>query len=124
MDISLIVAKVLGIYLILSGIFLGFKGKMVPYLLRDFFKHPAIIYLTGVILVFISSIYLLTNSIWDSTWRTVITIFVWAVFCKGVMYLLLPEWLHKIVITKDVGTLRVYGFVSVMVGGLLMSLGN
>jgi hypothetical protein len=124
MDIALIVAKVLGVYLIISGMFLCFKGKMVPYLLRDFFNHPAIVYLTGVILIFISTIFLLTNNVWDGTWKTAVTIFVWMVFGKGLLYIFIPEKLHGMVITKDLGTLRVYGFVNAVVGVLLMSLGN
>lgn len=45
MEISLIVAKVLGLYLIISGFFLIFRGKTVTHLLEDFFGHPAVVYL-------------------------------------------------------------------------------
>ena len=58
MDTTLLVAKILGIYLVISGLFLLIRGKSIPHLLKDFFNHPAIVYLTGVILVFLSSLYL------------------------------------------------------------------
>src|SRR3989338_10465915 len=97
MEITLIVAKVLGIYLVISGLFLLFRGKTVPKLLQDFFGHPAFVYLTGVILVLFSSVFLLDNNLWDGTWRTVITIFAWAVFIKGVAYIFVPDALHRTV---------------------------
>lgn len=121
MDISLIVAKILGIYLIISGLFLIFKGGTVPYLLKDFFGHPAIVYLTGIILVFLSSLFLLQNNVWDGTWHTIVTVFVWVVLFKGIAYIFVPEVLHKAVNKKVLGQLSVYGFISVLAGLLLFS---
>ncbi len=123
MDISLIVAKVLGIYLVVSGLVLIFKGKTIAYLLKDFFDHPAIVYLTGVILLFLSSLFLLQNNIWDFTWRTVITIFAWATLLKGLAYIFIPETLHKMVNKKMLGNLGVHGFFSIVIGIILWTLG-
>jgi len=52
METTLLVAKVMGVYLIISGLFLLIRGKSLPMMMKDFFDHPAIVYLTGVILVF------------------------------------------------------------------------
>lgn len=116
MDISLIVAKVLGIYLVISGCFLIFKGKTVPHLLQDFFGHPAIVYLTGVILIFLSSLLLLQHNIWDGSWRTVVTIFAWAVFLKGVAYIFFPNTLHKLVNKKLLESVSLYGIIAIAAG--------
>ena len=59
MEISLIAAKLLGTYLIISGLFLITRGKTVPHLLKDFFEHPAIVYLTGAFLIVLSSLFLM-----------------------------------------------------------------
>ena len=123
MEISLIVAKVLGIYMVISGLVLIFRQKTVAYLLRDFFNHPAVVYLTGVILVFLSSLFLLQNNIWDFTWRTVVTIFVWSIFVKGLAYIFVPEMLHKMVNKKMFGNLGVHGFFSIVIGMILWTLG-
>lgn len=116
MDISLVAAKILGTYLIISGLFLIFRGKTVPHLLQDFFNHPAIVYLTGAILIFLSSLLLIQNSVWDGTWRTLITLFAWVVLIKGVAYIFVPEMLHKMVNTKVLKTLNFYGIVAIVVG--------
>lgn len=119
MEFTLIVAKALGIYLVISGLFLLFRGKTVPKLLADFFEHPAFVYLTGVILVIFSSVFLLDHNLWDGTWRTVVTIFAWAVFIKGVAYIFVPETLHNMVSKKLLGMLNVYGVIAIIAGAML-----
>lgn len=118
MEISLIVAKILGIYLVISGCFLIFRGKTVPHLLQDFFGHPAIVYLTGVILIFLSSLFLIEHNVWDGTWRTVVTVFMWMVLLKGVAYIFIPETLHKFSGKKVLETFKFnfYGIIAVVVG--------
>ncbi|MCX6787852.1 MAG: hypothetical protein NT108_01655 [Candidatus Kaiserbacteria bacterium] len=116
MEISLVAAKVLGIYLVISGLFLIFRGKTVPHLLKDFFGHPAIVYLTGVVLIFLSTLFLVLHNVWDGSWRTIVTIFMWIVLLKGVAYIFVPETLHKFVGKKVLETLNYYGLVAVSVG--------
>ena len=116
MDITLIAAKVLGTYLVVSGLFLIFRGKTVPHLLKDFFEHPAIVYLAGVILIFLSSLYLIQSNIWDGTWRTIITIIAWATLVKGVAYILFPDALHRMVTKKLLDSVNVYGLIAIVAG--------
>ncbi len=123
MDISLVVAKLLGTYLIVSGLFLFFHGKSVPRLLRDFFDHPAIVYLTGVILIFLSTFYLVENNIWDGTWRTVITAFVWLVLLKGLAYIFAPEMVERLVTKKLLARVSTYGVVAIIAGISLSYIG-
>jgi len=119
MDIALLVAKILGVYLVVSGLFLIFRGKTVPHLLRDFFDHPALLYLSGVILLFLSTLYLLQNNVWDGTWRTVITVIAWAVLVKGVSYILFPGILYKIANKKIFGFVSILGVIAVVAGVVL-----
>ena len=116
MDISLVAAKILGIYLVLSGLFLIFRGKTVANLLKDFFGHPAIVYLTGVILIFLSSLFIIQHNVWDGTWRTVVTFFAWVVLLKGLAYIFVPEALHKMVTKKTLDMLNLYGLAAVVAG--------
>jgi len=116
MDISLVAAKILGTYLVISGLFLVFRGKTIPHLLEDFFGHPAVVYLTGIILIFLSSLLLIQNNIWDGTWRTVITVFAWLVLLKGVAYIFIPRALYRMVSKKILGELNIYGLIAVVIG--------
>ncbi|KKS03922.1 MAG: hypothetical protein UU58_C0013G0009 [Candidatus Nomurabacteria bacterium GW2011_GWA2_41_25] len=116
MDITILVAKILGIYLVVSGLFLILKGKTVPHLLKDFFDHPAIVYLTGVILIFLSSTYLIQYNVWDGTWKTVVTFFVWLVMLKGLAYIFAPQMLNEIAVKKFRNTFGIYGLAAVIIG--------
>jgi hypothetical protein len=116
MEISLLVAKILGIYLVVSGLFLLFRGKTVPHMLKDFFGHPAIVYLTGVILVFLSTLLLLQGNVWDGTWRSVITVFAWLVMLKGLAYIFVPDMLHKMVNKKLMESVSIYGLIAIVAG--------
>ena len=119
MDISIVAAKIVGLYLVISGLFLMFRGKTIPNLLKDFFGHPAVVYLTGVILIFLSGVFLIQNNIWDGTWRTLITILSWLVLIKGIAYIFAPEALHKMITKKALSSLNVYGLVAIVAGVLL-----
>jgi len=123
MDIALVAAKILGVYMIVSGLFLVLRGKTVPHLLQDFFNHPAIVYLTGVILIFLSTLFLLQYNVWDGTWHTVITLFGWMVLGKGIAYILFPEMLHRLVTKKLLDSVNFFGIITFIAGVLLFRLG-
>lgn len=122
MDTSLITLKILSVYLIISGFFLIFRRKDVPHLLKDFFDHPAIMYLTGIILIFLSSMYLIQYNIWDGTWKTLLTIFAWIVGFKGLAYIFAPKMLSEMAIRKSKRFFAVYGVIAIIVGIYLFSL--
>jgi uncharacterized protein YjeT (DUF2065 family) len=122
MDIPLIVAKILGIYLVVSGLFVMFKGKTLPHMLEDFFNHQAIVYLTGVILLFLSSLYLLQSNIWDGTWRTTVTVIMWLTLFKGLLYIFAPQILKKMISKKMFASLGAYGSVMIAAGVVLYTI--
>ncbi len=122
MDVSILTLKILAIYLVVSGLFVVFKGKTVPHLLRDFFDHPATVYLTGIILLFLSSMFLIQYNIWDGTWRTIVTVFVWVIMIKGLAYIFAPKFLSEMAIKKSRQLFMVYGVVAVVMGWYLFFL--
>ena len=123
MDITILVAKLFGIYLVVAGLFLLFKGKSIPHLLKDFFDHPAMMYLTGIILVFLASMYLIPYNVWDSTWRTLVTVFVWLVLLKGLVYIFVPRLLSETAIQRSRNWFGLYGILSIVVGVYMFFLG-
>lgn len=112
----MLVAKVLGVYLAVSGLFLIFRGKTVPHLLKDLFDHPAVTYLVGIMMIFLSSMYLIQYNIWDGSWKTFITVFMWAVMAKGILYVFAPQVLSEIAIKKSRKIFGIFGALSVAVG--------
>lgn len=123
MDASLVAAKLLGTYLIVSGLFLVLRGKTLPNMLKDFFGHPAMVYLTGVLLIVLSALYLIENNIWDGTWKTVVTVLAWAVFVKGIAYIFVPDTLHRMVSKRFLASVNLYGIVAIVLGVSLLYVG-
>jgi hypothetical protein len=122
MDITILVLKILGVYMVVSGLFLLIKGKTVPHMLKDFFNHPAVVYLTGIILVFLSSMYLIQYNIWDGTWKVVVTVFAWLVMLKGLAYIFVPKALSEATVKSFRSLFGVYGILSIIVGAYLFFL--
>lgn len=117
MDVLTITLKILAVYLVVSGLFLILRGKSVPLLLKDFFAHPATVYLTGIILIFLSTMYLIQYNVWDGTTvEVVVTIFAWLVLIKGIGYIFFPKMLSEVAIKKSKQMFSAYGFVSIVIG--------
>jgi hypothetical protein len=119
MDITVITLKILAIYLVVSGLFLIIKGKTVPHLLHDFFDHPATVYLTGIILIFLSSMYLIQYNIWTGAIETTLTVFAWLIGIKGLLYIFFPRMLEKMA-KKFRGFFAVYGFIAIVIGAYIL----
>src|SRR4051812_29225689 len=116
MDVLTLSLKVMSVYLVVSGLFLILRGKSVPLLLKDFFGHPATVYITGIVLIFLSTMYLLQYNIWNGTWKTIPTIFAWLVLIKGVGYIFFPKMLNETAIKKSAQLFKLYGLVSTIIG--------
>ncbi len=116
MDVLVLTSKLLGVYLVVSGLFLIIKTKTIPHLLEDFFDHPAVAYLTGIILVFLASMYLIQYNIWEGSWEIVITIFAWLVLLKGLAYVFIPKMLSKISVKKFQNWFKAWGVLAVIIG--------
>ena len=122
MDIPTLVLKVFSVYLVVAGLFLIFKGKSIPLMLKDFFGHQSTVYLSGIILIFLSSMYLIQYNIWDGTWQTLVTIFAWLVLVKGLLYIFAPKTLSNMSFKKYRSFFSVYGVFAIIVGFYLFFL--
>ncbi len=122
MDVLTLTLKLLAVYMVVSGLFLIMRGKSVPLLLKDFFGHPAIVYLSGIILIFLSTMYLIQYNLWNGTVETIVSIFAWLVLLKGIGYIFFPKMLSEVAIKKSRQMFNVYGFISIVIGVYLFFL--
>lgn len=125
MDTSLLLAKILGVHLIVIGFGAFVRSKAYPKLINDFLKNRALVYITGVMMMVFGMLAVLYHNIWDGTWRTLVTLIAWLAMLKGIMYILIP---HKSLknMTKSISTpgwYKISGFVILLVGVYLVSVG-
>lgn len=97
MATTLLIAQVLGVYLLVSGLFLIFRGRTFAMLLNDLFEHPATLFLAGAMLVFAGAFLVLRGATTEDPLSTFVMIMSWVILAKGILYILFPDWLHKMV---------------------------
>ena len=121
MELSFFLAKVMGIVFLAFGV----GGLMRPHMIRDAvrdFDHESFARMAlGCMAIALGIGIILTHSIWEYSWRGVITVFGWLVFIKGGLYMYAPKSMHRF--TKNYlgkeGTLRLFLFVIVILGAYL-----
>lgn len=96
METTLLIAQVLGVYLLVSGLFLIIKQRTFAMVLQDLFEHPAMVYIVGAMLTFGGAFLVLRGTTTTDPLSTFVMIMSWAILAKGITYILFPEWLHKI----------------------------
>jgi hypothetical protein len=95
MDLTITMAKVFGIYFVVAGVAVLFRKKTLAYVVKDFFDHPAILWLAGINMVFFGGFLVIKHNIWQGTLETWVTVFGWLILAKGVAYMFFPDQLIK-----------------------------
>lgn len=96
MDLSVFLAKVIGLYLfVLCFGFLVNKKNLKPILI-DFLKSPPLVFLSGFLALIIGLLIVTSHNIWVMGWPVLITIIGWLSLIKGVIRVICPQF----VVTK------------------------
>ena len=95
MENSMLIARLMGPFIVLIGVGLLFNTKVFVRIMTDFFKSPALIYISGLITFVAGLAVVLFNNIWVADWRVIITIFGWMTLIKGAWLTVLPDMAIK-----------------------------
>lgn len=120
MESTLIIAKVLGVYFIVSGLFVMLRQRSLAIVLRDLFAHRALTYLLGVFMILSSAALIFTRSAEPVGLELIITLLLWAILIKGALYIFAPETLHRTVRRMSRLTYTLLGLLIVAVGYYLV----
>lgn len=120
MEITILIAKVLGVYFLVSGVFLATHQKTFGVLLKDLFKHRALTYIVGALLVMGGSLIIFQGDFGTGYLATFVQIMGWAIIAKGALYILAPEQLHKMVQPWTRPTLTLLGVLVAAIGAYLV----
>lgn len=111
-----IILKVVAVYYIVSGFMMIFKKKTLALVLKDFFNHPSVPWITGVFMVMIGGLLVLTHNSWTGDWRTIlVTIMSWLILIKGLVYMIWPD--------KMVNTIKGFSKWSTTIGIIVFVIG-
>lgn len=116
METTILLAKLLGVYFAVSGIFVVMRGKTLASVIKDLFEHRAVTYIVGAILLLGGAAIVLRGDTANDPLSLFVKIIAWAILLKGVAYILAPEWLHGIAKRVSTGYLPLLGAVIAVVG--------
>ena len=91
MDTSLFLAKLLGLYMIVASLLWLVRGQAFDRMVEALLDDPGIRALSGFLSLIIGLAMVTSHSIWEPSWRGVITIFGYLALVKGVWLLGWPE---------------------------------
>lgn len=100
METSVFLAKVLGLFGVISTIAIIFTYKEHLRLERESAENPASLYVSGYIFLLIGILIVVSHNIWSSDWRLIITILGWMILLKGSLRIISPESVKTLINKK------------------------
>jgi len=122
METTLLLVKVLGIYFVVSGIFVVIHKKTLAQVITDLFEHRAITFLIGIMLVISGSFLVLRESSGSDPLSLLVLFVSWAILLKGIAYLFFPKQLAKMTTKLPKSTFGAVGMVVALAGFYLLFL--
>ena len=116
METTIILAKVLGIYFIVSGVFVVTHKKTLGILLRDLFNNRAITYLIGIALVLGGGALIYRGNTGEGALAITVAILSWSVLIKGIFYVFFPEQLYKMTKSIPRSTMTLVASLIILIG--------
>lgn len=123
MEISVVLARVWGLYLLIFVLSFLLNKKLYSHLL-DAMGKESIMYVTAFFALLIGVVTVSLNNIWAFDYRGLITVFGWVSIFKGVICLVSPEFTAKAIKRVKVGEwFYAYVIVGIIVGAYLTYVG-
>lgn len=122
MEVSIVLAKIIGLYLFLICFIMLLNPKHFHEFLSSFANNPALITFSGIIALLFGIVILSVHSIWVLQWPIVITILGWLSLIKGVIQLAFPQLVSKMVryINKKPLSYFSIAIIGILIGAYLI----
>ena len=96
MELSIFLAKVLGLYLVIVPLAVLVNRKHLPRLVEEFSTNIGLNILASIFALVLGLLVVVSHNIWTADWRVIITILGWLTLAKGVVRLLFLEQVQKL----------------------------
>ena len=120
MELSIFLAKLFGIYMLAVGVLWALRGDMLAQVMEEFFDNRALVFVSGLLALFVGIAIAIGHSVWEPNWRGLITLFGYLSILRGVARIGFPDAPRKRAIGLVSGGSRWVLLVFVLaVGGYL-----
>ncbi len=96
MELSIFLAKVLGLYLVIVPLAVLVNRKHLPRLVEEFSTNLGLNILASFFALVLGLLLVVSHNVWTADWRVIITILGWLTLAKGVVRLLFLEQVQKL----------------------------
>jgi uncharacterized membrane protein HdeD (DUF308 family) len=114
---SVLLARFLGIYLLMVGATMLIRRDQLSPIARDLSSHPALLLLSGVMPLVFGLIILLFHNVWAWNWSLPITLIGYLAFFKGWMRLWFPDYVRRTIDERlNSRHAIIFGIVAMLLG--------
>jgi len=95
MEMSLLLAKILGPFMAIVGIGLLLHFRDCQKLIQDFSESPALLCLGGTFTLILGLFLVNVHGIWEANWTSWVTLLCWLILVKGIILIISPGLVMK-----------------------------
>lgn len=119
MNATLMIAKLIGPVMLVSGVALLVNKSLVREIFEDFIKSPALIYLAGVLALVMGIMVIVFHNIWVTDWPVLITVFGWLAALAGVVRMVFPASVKQMGawMVDHTGLIQALAVLHILLGG-------
>ena len=121
MEWSYFLGSFLGLYLLVMGLFLITRPHILAESIDSLFKNYGLICFTGVFLTLFGLFLVLSHTVWEMSWRGLITLLSYLILFKGISRIYFPTWGRDTALKIAHTNMRLYVGVAVLVIGFYLT---
>ena len=92
MELSLFLAKVIGLYLVfISLAVFRHRREINALLIEEFYHNRIFVFFSGAIILILGLLVVVSHNVWELSWRGVITLLGWLTILKAIMRIFVPN---------------------------------
>ena len=96
MELSIFLAKVLGLYLVIVPLAVLVNRKHLSRLVEEFSTNLGLNILASIFALVLGLLLVVSHNVWTADWRVIITILGWLTLAKGVVRLFFLKQVQKL----------------------------
>lgn len=113
---TLLLLKVLGLYFLVSGVFVVTQQKTLGLVLKDMFAHRATTFLIGIALVLGGGALAFHTHPDANGAELLASIIAWIIVLKGIIYIFIPDTIYKMLKGISRSTFSTIGGLITIIG--------
>lgn len=91
MELSIFLAKVLGLYLVITSLFMLIRHKLLMEMVEEFTESKVCLFVIAIITLILGILLVVSHNVWVMGWPVIITLFSWLFFIVGILRLFLID---------------------------------